>query len=99
MTALSYDTARLVAEGLARAPLLTPRGFRDGLEKVTGAARYTADLQIARPPLVPRAVVDRVVDELARVQLPATVHAFKARAEASRADPGGGLTGGRSSLD
>lgn len=32
--ALSYDTARLIAEGIARAPLLTPRGLRDGLEKV-----------------------------------------------------------------
>ena len=34
VTALSYDTARLVAEGLARAPLLTPRGVKEGLEKV-----------------------------------------------------------------
>jgi ABC-type branched-subunit amino acid transport system substrate-binding protein len=34
VTALSYDTARLIAEGLARAPLLTPRGVKDGLEKV-----------------------------------------------------------------
>jgi branched-chain amino acid transport system substrate-binding protein len=34
VTALSYDTARLVAAGLARAPLLTPRGVKDGLEKV-----------------------------------------------------------------
>src|SRR3989442_11031101 len=34
VTALSYDTARLIAEGLARAPLLTPRGVNDGLEKV-----------------------------------------------------------------
>jgi len=32
--ALSYDTARLIAEGLARAPLLTPRGLKEGLEKV-----------------------------------------------------------------
>lgn len=34
VTLLSYDTAMLVAEGLARAPLLTPRGLKDGLEKV-----------------------------------------------------------------
>ena len=34
VTALSYDTARLIAEGLARAPLLTPRGVKEGLEKV-----------------------------------------------------------------
>ncbi len=32
--ALSYDTARLIAEGIARANLLTPRGIKDGLEKV-----------------------------------------------------------------
>lgn len=44
-------------------------------------ASYTADLQLVRPPLVPRAVVDRVVDELQRVQMPAVIHAFKARAE------------------
>src|SRR4029077_2077814 len=31
---LSYDTARLIAEGLARANLLTPRGVKEGLEKV-----------------------------------------------------------------
>jgi branched-chain amino acid transport system substrate-binding protein len=34
VTALSYDTARLIAEGLARAPLLTPKGVKEGLEKV-----------------------------------------------------------------
>ncbi|HUI27781.1 MAG TPA: ABC transporter substrate-binding protein [Candidatus Kryptonia bacterium] len=34
VTALSYDTARLIAEGLARANLLTPQGLKDGLEKV-----------------------------------------------------------------
>ena len=32
--ALSYDTARLIAEGIARANLLTPRGVKEGLEKV-----------------------------------------------------------------
>jgi branched-chain amino acid transport system substrate-binding protein len=31
---LTYDTARLVAEGLARANLLTPKGVKEGLEKV-----------------------------------------------------------------
>ena len=34
VTALSYDTARLIAEGIGRANLLTPRGVKDGLEKV-----------------------------------------------------------------
>jgi len=34
VTALSYDTARLIVEGIARANLLTPLGLKDGLEKV-----------------------------------------------------------------
>lgn len=34
VTALSYDTARLIAEGIARANLLTPKGLKNGLEKV-----------------------------------------------------------------
>lgn len=34
VTALSWDTAMLIAEGIARAPLLTPRGLKEGLEKV-----------------------------------------------------------------
>src|SRR5438445_739755 len=34
VTARSYDTTRLIAEGLARAPLLTPAGVKDGLERV-----------------------------------------------------------------
>lgn len=34
VTALSWDTAMLVAEGLRRAPLLTPDGFKEGLEQV-----------------------------------------------------------------
>jgi hypothetical protein len=34
VTPLSYDTARLIAEGIARAPLLTPRGMKEGLERV-----------------------------------------------------------------
>ena len=34
VTALSYDTARLVAEGIARANLLTPKGLKEGLERV-----------------------------------------------------------------
>jgi len=31
---LTYDTARLVAEGLGRANVLTPKGIKEGLEKV-----------------------------------------------------------------
>jgi ribosome-associated toxin RatA of RatAB toxin-antitoxin module len=44
-------------------------------------AVYSVDIQITRPPLVPQALVDRVSDELTRVQLPKTLEAFKARAE------------------
>lgn len=44
-------------------------------------AVYTVDIQISRPPLVPQAIVDRVSDELTRIQLPRTLEAFKARAE------------------
>lgn len=44
-------------------------------------AIYTVEIQISRPPLVPQAIIDRVSDELTRVQLPKTLDAFKARAE------------------
>lgn len=44
-------------------------------------ARYSLDVRINRPPLVPSMVLDRVVDELTRVQLPLTLEAFKVRAE------------------
>jgi len=44
-------------------------------------ARYTVEIQISKPPLVPQALVDRIGDELTRVQLPKTLEAFKARAE------------------
>jgi ribosome-associated toxin RatA of RatAB toxin-antitoxin module len=44
-------------------------------------ALYTVEIQISRPPLVPQAIVDRVSDELTKIQLPKTLDAFKARAE------------------
>ncbi len=44
-------------------------------------ARYSVEIQIAKPPLIPQAIVDRVSDELTRVQLPRTLQAFKSRAE------------------
>ncbi len=47
-------------------------------------ARYTVEVQIAKPPLVPRAVIDALTEELTRVQLPRTLAAFKERAEATR---------------
>ena len=46
-------------------------------------ARYTVDIQISKPPLIPQTVIDRVSDELTRVQLPRTLEAFKARVERS----------------
>ncbi len=47
-------------------------------------AIYTVEIQISRPPLVPQAIVDRVSDELTRIQLPKTLDAFKMRAERKR---------------
>ena len=44
-------------------------------------AIYSVEIQIFRPPLVPQALVDRVSDELTRIQLPKTLEAFQARAE------------------
>jgi coenzyme Q-binding protein COQ10 len=44
-------------------------------------ARYSVEIQISKPPLIPQSVIDRVTDELTRVQLPKTLDAFKARAE------------------
>jgi coenzyme Q-binding protein COQ10 len=44
-------------------------------------ARYTVEVEIAKPPFVPKALLDRVTEELTRVQLPRTLAAFKRRAE------------------
>jgi ribosome-associated toxin RatA of RatAB toxin-antitoxin module len=44
-------------------------------------ALYTVEVQVVKPPLVPQALVDRVSDELTKVNLPRTLAAFKARAE------------------
>ena len=44
-------------------------------------ARYTVEIQVAKPALIPQALVDRVTDQLTRVQLPRTLEAFKGRAE------------------
>jgi coenzyme Q-binding protein COQ10 len=41
-------------------------------------------VQVQKPPLVPQAIVDRVSDELTKVQLPKTLEAFKAKAEKVR---------------
>lgn len=81
--ALREDRPRRVSWSLVEGDLLTRS---DGSWELSGTggetlARYTVDVQISRPPLVPRFVLDRLVDELTKVQLPAVVHAFKARAE------------------
>jgi ribosome-associated toxin RatA of RatAB toxin-antitoxin module len=44
-------------------------------------ARYSVDIQIVKPLLIPQSVIDTLTDELTRVQLPRTLDAFKARAE------------------
>lgn len=44
-------------------------------------ATYSVDIQIQKPPLVPQVLVDRVSDELTRVQLPRMLEAFRRRAE------------------
>ncbi len=44
-------------------------------------ARYSVDIQIVKPPFIPQAVIDKLTDEMTRVQLPKTLEAFKARAE------------------
>jgi coenzyme Q-binding protein COQ10 len=44
-------------------------------------ARYSVDIQVAKPLLFPQSLIDTITDELTRVQLPRTLEAFKARAE------------------
>ena len=44
-------------------------------------AVYSVEVQISKPPLIPQSVIDKITDELTRVQLPRTLAAFKARAE------------------
>ena len=44
-------------------------------------ARYSIEVQVAKPALVPQSVVDKISDELARVQLHRVLDAFKSRAE------------------
>lgn len=47
-------------------------------------AVYGVEIQISKPLLIPQSVIDRISDELTRVQLPKTLEAFKARIEATR---------------
>jgi ribosome-associated toxin RatA of RatAB toxin-antitoxin module len=47
-------------------------------------AKYTIEIQISKPALIPQSVVDKITDELTKSQLPKTLDAFKARAERMR---------------
>ncbi len=47
-------------------------------------ARYSVEVQVKKPALVPQVVVDRVSDELTRIRLPKILAAFKARTESPR---------------
>lgn len=53
---------------------LTPQGDKT-------RARYSVDIQIAKLPLVPQALIDKMTDQMTKVQLPRTLEAFRARAE------------------
>jgi ribosome-associated toxin RatA of RatAB toxin-antitoxin module len=44
-------------------------------------ATYAVEIQIQKPPLIPQSIVDRISDELTKVQLPRMLEAFKRRAE------------------
>jgi coenzyme Q-binding protein COQ10 len=44
-------------------------------------ARYTVEIQISKPAFIPQVLVDKVTEQLTRVQLPRTLEAFKERAE------------------
>jgi ribosome-associated toxin RatA of RatAB toxin-antitoxin module len=47
-------------------------------------ARYTVEIQVSKPPLVPQVFIDKMTDELTRISLPRNLEAFKARAEKRR---------------
>ncbi len=44
-------------------------------------ARYSVEVEVAKPALVPQVVVDKLTEELTKVSLPKMLAAFKARAE------------------
>lgn len=77
------ERPRRVAWSLVSGEMMKVSNGAWDLEDVGGKTRalYTVEIQIAKPPLVPQAVVDRIADELTRVQLPRTLDAFKRRAE------------------
>ncbi len=80
---LKEERPHRLSWGLVRGDLLSlSDGAWDLREDGGGTlARYTAEIQVSRPALVPKFVVDKVVDELTRIQVPAIARAFKTRAE------------------
>jgi ribosome-associated toxin RatA of RatAB toxin-antitoxin module len=80
------ERPRRVAWSLVSGEMMKVSNGSWELEAEDGKTRalYTVEIQIAKPPLVPQAIVDRIADELTRVQLPRTLEAFKRRAEAGR---------------
>jgi ribosome-associated toxin RatA of RatAB toxin-antitoxin module len=83
---MAEDRPRRVAWSLVSGELMKVSNGSWDLEDEGGRTRalYSVEIQIARPPLVPQAFIDRVSDELTKVQLPRTLDAFKARAEGKR---------------
>lgn len=81
--AVREEPPRRLAWSLLRGELFTRSDGSWELEEAEGAtlARYTVEVEVARPLLVPRMVVERVVEEMTRIQLPRVLDAFRARAE------------------
>jgi ribosome-associated toxin RatA of RatAB toxin-antitoxin module len=77
------EKPRRVAWSLVSGEMMKVSNGSWELEDLGGRTRahYAVEVQIAKPPLIPQAVVDKLSDELTRVQLPRTLAAFKARAE------------------
>lgn len=77
------DRPRAVSWSLVSGELMKVSNGSWGLEAEgeRTRARYSVEIAISKPPLVPQSVMDRISDELTRVQLPRTLEAFKQRAE------------------
>ena len=77
------DRPRTVAWSLASGELMkvSNGSWELSAEGERTRARYSVEILISKPPLVPQSVMDRISEELTRVQLPRTLDAFKQRAE------------------
>ncbi len=80
---LAEEPPRRVSWSLVRGEWMKVSNGSWDLSDEGGKTRavYTVEIQIAKPPLVPQSLVDRVTDELTRVQLPRMLEAFRRRAE------------------